>query len=261
MAKDYQEEISYDSTGEPVYKRTYWDGEEVTMTGDKARANYSGSADDFRKENPLKAWHNRYTHPDDMRNTWSYKAGLNVRDWINGIGRDKSFLGTLMEQGALPGGIVGGIGGLGAGLVGNFIASKFMGSENPHLGLLGLLAGGALGAYMGHNRAEAANGNALSKVASVKEAAMFHDPRNFILERLAAANDVGRAAKVELAYKVRNLSPEQARRLADAIRASMSFGVGAIIGKFLGTGSIVGGVGGLLGVTALRMLTTPGILR
>lgn len=261
MAKDYQEEFEYDDNGNPVYTRTYWDGESETMSGDKALANYSGTADAFRRKDPVGMWNNRYTGPNDMRTTWSYKMGRKAQDWINGIGRDKSFLGTMMDQGALPGGIIGGVGGLGAGLVGNYIASRFMGADNPHFGLLGLLAGGALGGYLGHTRAQAADGTALAKSASVKEAAMFHDPRNFILERLSGANDIGRAAKVELAYKVRNMSPEQARRLADLIRASMSFGVGAIIGKFLGTGSIVGGVGGLLGVTALRMLNTPGLFR
>lgn len=261
MAQDYQEEFEYDDKGKPVYTRTYWDGETETMTGDKALANYSGTAAEFKSKNPVGAWKNRSLGPYDMRETWGYKFGKNTRNWINGIGRDKSFLGTMMDQGAIPGGVIGGLGGLGAGLVGNYIASRFMGSENPHFGLLGLLAGGALGAYIGNSRYNAANGEVLAKSASVKEAAMFHDPRNFILERLSGANDISRAAKVELAYKVRNLSPEQARRLADLIRASMSFGVGAIIGKFLGTGSIVGGVGGLLGVTALRMLNTPGLFR
>lgn len=77
----------------------------------------------------------------------------------------------------------------------------------------------------------------LKKHASVeKKAAMYHDPRNFILEKLQRDNELSMADKATLAGRIRNMSLGEASQLETLVRGALGIGVGAIIARFFGLG-------------------------
>lgn len=76
----------------------------------------------------------------------------------------------------------------------------------------------------------------LAKSGSVKQAAMYQDPRNFILEKLQRDNELSMADKATLAGKIRNMSLGEASQLETLVRGALGIGVGAIIARFFGLG-------------------------
>lgn len=83
-----------------------------------------------------------------------------------------------------------------------------------------------------------------------KSAAMYHDARNFILEKLQGATDLGYVEKANLAAKIRNMNSADAERLKTALRAAAGFGIGQLISRFFfgarGSAAMQGGVIGAL---------------
>lgn len=234
--------------GEPVLTRTYADGEKHTLTGTDALANGNDAESKaWQAENPYSTFVRKHQQ-DAMGDTTSFQWGKQLRGWLDNP-NNKTFLGRLMDQGTGTAALTGGGIGLLGGLLANAIGSG-LGVQNPHFGILGALAGAGLGGLIGHERQ-------MAKESSVKEATMYMDPRNFILEKLQGAHDIGLAEKAQLAFRVRNMDRVTAQRLADAVRAAVGAGVGALIAKFFGIGMGFGAMSGLLGVAAIKALTTP----
>lgn len=255
MPYDHSERYGVDSAGVPYLERRYPNGEHDVLHGRQAIANANTQAAlGWRAHNPMAAYRDSVPRPDAESESWLYRAGDSVRQMAESP--EQSWYGKLFGKGPVAGAIVGGSTGLLGGILANWIA-KGLGAKNPSFGLWGGLAGTALGALVGDERSKTASTREVDPMlmdilanapSFQKSAAMFRDPRNFILEKLQSANDVSPMEKAQLAARVRNLDPVTASRLADAVRAALGFGVGAIIAKFLGGSALSGGFGGLLGM-------------
>lgn len=208
--------------------------------------------------------------PEDPRhNNIKYKARKIFENIIDSP--YPTFVGRILNKGPLHGGVAGGGAGFLAGAIADTVLDKINGEpRNPliDLKLIGTIGGAGLGAALGFVRKkhDAANSltfknndpslyiNDLVKSSNYieKRAIMYKDPRNYILERLQSATDVGFAEKAKLAGAVRNLDNNRASELAKIIRASLGFGIGALISKFLfgmtsTRGTVLGGLIGLIG--------------
>lgn len=242
----YDREEIYTPGPDPKLEMRFNNGRSVTLTGDRALANAS-DASDWQAANPLQAAMLKYRE-GDVRETLPYNIGRMGRKFA--LEPSPSLYGRIMNQGPIPGGALGAGTGLLAGLIGGWLKQKITGSGSPgNWGAVGALAGGALGALSGH----------LRKSAYTKSAAMYTDPRNFILEKLQSATDVSFSEKAKLASAVHKLDFNTAQRLADAVRAAVGFGVGAIISKFVfgasGSGVLFGGLAGVLGSALLSRIS------
>lgn len=232
---------------EPRIRRKYITGDEFIFDGDRAMAMAdTPGAEQWRIDNPDKALlHGR--SPFVLEEAAPYQYGEAFGDWA----RKDGFFGKVAEKGILPGALLGGATGAGLGAVANLIAKWFF----PGVGSAGkwALAGGALGGLLGgHNAFVRGRANS---VPMLKSSATYTDPRNFILEKLEGANDVGMVEKVKLAAGVKNLDRDSAEKLAALVRSALGFGVGALISKFLfgasGAGALFGGMAGMFGVNFL----------
>lgn len=214
-------------------------------SGLTALLNAPGYGEELAAKNPALADIVGTTLPNDPRNTWGYRTGRKLREFIYSPG--KTALGKMSDTGAVGGGFIG----AGAGLLAGIAAEKLTG--NTLLPLAAIAAGTALGAGAGHTR----------KKLMEKSSAMYHDPRNFILEKLQAATDLGMADKAALAASVRNLDLQKAEKLAGLVRAAIGYGVGSIIAKFIfGSDSRLGSLfGGMLGMSVAQSLLTPAFNR
>lgn len=226
------------------------------------------------------------SHPEDTRNALSYSIGRWLSDKANGL--RPSFIGRVLNQGPLAGGASGAA----VGALGGYIADKILDKINGgpresklNLALLGGLGLGSIGAALGHVRKSIGAGTPATyepeDIAQffydstmsnrpvdhlVKQSAMYKDPRNFILEKLQGATDVGIADKAKLAAAVRNLGHSAATKLAELVRAALGFGIGAIIAKFIFginglKGTAIGGIVGLMGaglINSIRRTNQPG---
>lgn len=240
-----REEI-YTPGPDPKLEMRFNNGNNVTLTGDRALANAS-EASSWQAANPTQAALMKYRE-GDVRETLPYRLGNMGRRFA--FDPEPTLYGRIMNQGPIAGGALGAGTGLLAGLLGGWLKQKITGSGSPsNWGAVGALAGGALGALSGHIR----------KDASTKSAAMYRDPRNFILEKLQSATDVSFSEKAKLAAAVHKLDYNTAQRLADAVRAAVGFGVGALISKFIfgasGSGVLFGGLAGVLGSALLSQIT------
>ena len=74
-----------------------------------------------------------------------------------------------------------------------------------------------------------------------KEASMYRDPRNFILDKLQRDTTLSMADKAVLAGKVRDMTLESASALERDVRSACGIGVGALIANYFGLG-----LGGML---------------
>ena len=93
-----------------------------------------------------------------------------------------------------------------------------------------------------------------------KKASMYRDPRNFILEKLQAATDVGLAEKARLAAGIRAMNPEEAKPIAEAVHADMGINTGRVIADQLFGENNPATFNGMLGVTLLNSLIKNEIL-
>lgn len=74
-----------------------------------------------------------------------------------------------------------------------------------------------------------------------KEASMYRDPRNFILDKLQRDTSLSMVDKAVLAGKVRDMTIESASALERDVRSACGIGVGALIANYFGLG-----LGGML---------------
>lgn len=217
------------------------DGEDVELTGDRAKATFDAR---WRAEHPYETLQNEYTG-DRVEEGIPYRLGKWVQEAADPNTRT-TMVGSLLDKGPVPAGIGMALGGGALGLGAGWLKDKlFDGSGSASKwGIRGALGLGILGALAGYTRN--------------KEASQYRDPRNFILEKLQMAADVSMAQKAQLAGAVRNLDPVSAQRIADAVHAALGFSVGALLTKLLfGTGTrgtLVGGALGVLGVSLVKNL-------
>lgn len=264
----------YDNDGNiTAFKNIYANGavEEIEAEDgnlDTIRANWVGDNrfDKWRKDNPNLASRLKTKGPGGLTKSKWYRSGKNIRNLM--LDGEKTWLGKFLDLGVLPGLLAGGTGGylLGEGIE---LAAKHLLPQNHFLnklrpGVSGLalgLIGSGLGGTVGHlRRTNVENQRQVAKHVEDgimrKKAAMYQDPRNFILEKLQSANDISSMMKASLADQVRRLSPQQAQTLAAAVRAAVGFGVGALIAKFLGTNVAFGGIMGALAPAVIKTMTT-----
>lgn len=249
MPKYYDEKFTPGSN--PTVELNFFDGHDVTLEGEEALANSEHpQAMLWQLHNPIKTQQLKYVKGSKSLPVRVAKA---VHNFANDP--EPTLFGRIADQGTISGGLLGAGTGMLGGLLANWIGSKLTGKDSPALfGTLGALAGGTLGGLTGYVRKQVRD----KEKGLAKSAAMYHDPRNFILEKLQSANDLGYAEKAKLAGAVRNLDYATATRLADAVRGALGFGIGAIISKFIfgasGTGTLFGGLAGVLGAAALHHL-------
>jgi hypothetical protein len=201
------------------------------------------------------------SRPGDVRAGLQYKAKRMLQDFAESS--RTTLPGRILDRGPLAGGGAGAAAGFGVGTIADLVLDKINGGHrDPVISMkwLGALLGGGVGTTLGHYRKkinspgynqEGRNYFDMTS-ALTKQAAMFHDPRNVILEKLQGASDLGFAEKAKLAAAVRSMDITRARQLADMVKASLGFGVGAIIAKYLFgmnslRGTMFGGIVGILG--------------
>lgn len=92
----------------------------------------------------------------------------------------------------------------------------------------------------------------LNKSGSVmkKKATLYHDPRNFILEKLQRDTQLSMSDKAMLAGKIRSMSLPDASALEKTVRGALGAGVGMIIARYFGLGVMGTLMGGALGAVA-----------
>lgn len=234
--------------------REYNDGSSSeVMSGDEALANAENAdGDKFRAEHPALAAKAKAYSPGDYRNGMAYSLGKGFNRMMSSP--EKTWYGKAIGDNPLQAAAVMGGTGLVGGLLINFLLKRLGLADNPRMHLIGGIGGLLAGAYTGYKRGQ------LSKTAGMsKSAAMFRDPRNFVLEKLQAANDLTSTEKAQLAASVRSMSPATAELLAKSVRAAMGFGVGALIAKFFGLntrGTVLGGLTSLFGARAINVLSS-----
>lgn len=251
MPADYEDTIVH-GAGEPTIKRRYIDGSEFTFKGDRALAMANTpEAAQWRLENPKQALLNSYSPFDSIEESHPYASA--VRDFVEKHKREKGLFGAFADRGMIPGAIAGGVVGAGTGALASLLAKLFLGEASAKRWAL---VGGAIGTLLGGHNGLVRSRMNKAESPITKSAATYMDPRNFILEKLQSATDVGIGEKVRLAAAVRNLNRSDAEKLASMVRAALGFGVGAIIAKFVfgatsAAGTLFGGVLGAIGTGIL----------
>lgn len=240
---------------EPTIERRYINGDTFKFTGDRAMVMAdTPAAAEWRANNPTKAvkfGYSPYSSPAEQSPV-AYSLGKYLSD--KSKSRTDGFMGRAANSGILGGAAAGGLLGAGGGALASLIAKLFLGKTS--IGKWAL-AGGALGALLGgHNGFVRSRRINPSEMYLQKSAATYTDPRNFILEKLQGATDVGVGEKVRLAAAVRNMDRNDAEKLASLVRSALGFGIGAIIAKFLfGTSSTAGTLfGGVLGAIGTNII-------
>ena len=236
-------QVDYDDTGKiKGVSSTVYNPDGSISEHEDMRA-LLNSDPEFAAKHPLLYNQIGSTLPNDPRNSWGYKAGKGIREFI--YSPNSSVLGKIGDTGAIGGGALG----AGAGLLAGIVGERLTG--NTLIPLLTTAVGTAAGAGLGHQR------NKLQKKAS-----MFRDPRNFILEKLQGASDIGMADKARLAMEVRNMDVQRAEKLKELVHAAMGYGVGSIVAKFIfGDDSRLGSLlGGMLGMSLARAMVQPVIM-
>lgn len=141
----------------------------------------------------------------------------------------------------------------GAGLTLTHWLSKKLGllekdSDSLWPGIIGAGLGAGLGYFSNKHNVLRKEGAYMQKYAS-----LYQDPRNFILEKLQRSSDLSLVDKAMLANKVRNMDRMAASELEKIVRSALGIGVGVIIAKFFGLGTLGTAMGGMLGVLGANM--------
>lgn len=256
MGYTFDEDFNYDpETGQAFLAKKWKDGTVDKYVGVDALANSSGQEGHiYRQLDPI-GFHRNYRRRGDMRDGIPYRLGRWFdRSVVNSPTR--TWVGRAMGDNALQSGaVLGGLGLLG-GYAGNWMLRKLGLASDPRLHLIGGIGGLGLGGLIGYLRSQDAEPDGFQKTA-----AMYRDPRNFILEKLGIATDLSPAQKAQLAAQIRHMDRHKADRLAGMVRAALGFGVGALIARFFGMnlkGTLLGGAAGVIGGGILRALSRPG---
>lgn len=194
---------------------------------------------------------------NDVRDSSMYQVGQTIRKTLLDKKPAQGWWKTIKDNTPKPllaAGLVGG----GAALA-SWLANRVGGYDTITPTQAALIAAPlAAGGYMymkGHqgrllnqqklNTAMAQLQNAaMTKLSSMnKSAALYHDPRNFVLEKLQRDTELSMSDKAMIAGKIRNMSMPEASKLERMVRSAVGVGVGAMLAKYFG----VGGAGALLG--------------
>ena len=251
--RNVQQTVESNMFGTPTsLKLKFSNGEtEILSDYDDILANIMNSSvgDRFRQSGVLSAsrW---LRQADDPKKSTPYALGAGIRSMLTA---DNS-LYKFLEKGPLYTGAAG----AGLGALVNAATSTF--GSGPVTGnhwVLPVITG-LLGAGVGHISSSAAK-NKKERAAFLagnveKSAAMYKDPRNFILEKLMAAKDVSLAMKASLAESVRRMDIDAAEELASDVRAAVGFGVGNLIAEHFATEAAFNGMGDALAPTILNNL-------
>ena len=196
---------------------------------------------------------------DDDRDSIVSQMAYGTHDYLKNP--EPGFFGRIFNHGPIAGSLLGAAGGAGLGAILNLFTDKE--KRLADFRLLGALVGAAGGGVIGHTRTREVGFDPYKKTeekkASMqKQATMFNDPRNFILEKLQGARDVSVVDKARLAQAVRSMDNGSASRLAQAVRSAVGMGVGALIARFIfgsgWTGTVMGGLAGLAGAAMLQTM-------
>lgn len=221
-------------------------GEKETFTSYEDRmANdfISPEAELWRQRNPYEAHRRRYKGPNNPENSLAHTAGSYIRDLTTG---KDSILNKILDGGPIPSALAGATLGFGADSILKLITGKSLGSKAWIAPLLGGLLGSGWGFLKRSINAKEADKKLkqkqeledskyeamwrpYEKKAMVKYAAMYRDPRNFILEKLQSAKDVTLAEKAALSIFIRQMDTETAAATAKAVRAAVGIGVGKLL--------------------------------
>lgn len=234
---------------------------------------------EFRIQNPEIAASYRRSGKDYRKGLW-YRLGKFANETAGVTSDDIGGVGRFFEKHPALGVGMGALGGAALGLGGsavvNSLFSEKLGEIDPTTATLGLAGvGGGIGWLINYLRGSALaphtheqkynpdyeKGTQMNKSGSMKKkAAMYQDPRNFILEKLQSDYTLDYGAKASLAAKVRSLNPDQADKLAKLVRQAVGIGVGALIAKFVfGTGIFGTALGGLAGLGVYNYLSNMGV--
>lgn len=220
-------------------------GNKSEYEGDQAIVNATGMADKDKdalmRKNPY-IYISSKRGLQDYRNTFSYNLGSSIRNFINDQTPgffSKSFNTPFTATAA------GAALGAGGGALLSWLGRKagLLGPNADPLipGIIGALLGGGIGYFSNKH-------NILRKEGSfIKQASMYSDPRNFVLEKLQRSTDLSLADKAMLANKIRNMDRFSASELEKLVRASLGIGVGAIIANYFGAGTLGTILGGIFG--------------
>lgn len=224
----------------------------------------------FRRENPEKAVLYRRSKRHSMRSL-PYRFGRFLGNATGLHNAEYSGVGRIMEEHPILGAGLGALLGAGLGGIASFGAGKLGFDISPTTATIGGAGlGGGLGWLLSYLRRTAVDPHvhdkkydplvdkAMSKSGSIiKRAAMYQDPRNFILEKLQSDYTLDFGAKASLAAKVRTLNQAEADKLAKLVRQAVGIGVGALIAKFVFGGSSFGtALGGLAGLGLYNAITS-----
>lgn len=240
--------LEYGADGQPVLTiRDYGKGgKKITLTGMQALK--------YAPKDQLHTTENEsyiappYFGDDDYRDSFRYNAGKRIREFIDSP--DKTWFGKLFEKGP--------VWGLGLGAGGGWLGGKLLNLvfNRDGNGLpwdkIGLVGGGLFGLLRGAIGAtEESRKDWEAHKPTVKQASMYRDPRNFILEKLQGATDITPFEKAQLAARIRQMNLSEAEQLKSKVRAALGFGVGALIAKYVfrkgASGMLAGGILGALG--------------
>lgn len=268
FGKAYNQYISYDANNKPVITTVMADGTTNKLTGWDAEIaeQQTSNPTKFLLPSPDAEEALIKANPDHKANSdWKYKLKKLLYD--KAYTSKTSWLGSMLNKGPLSGGLVGGGAGFVGGALADLLASK-LGIDSPvSFKVLGALGLGGLGAFIGHQRQYKSNSKIIRSfdpvdanifygalpVTSmfVKRAALYKNPRNFILEKLQADTTLGFAEKAKLAAAVRNLDEDAALKLKELVRESLGTHTGKVISKFIfnkpQAGALFGGLIPILG--------------
>lgn len=284
FGKAYKQYDAVDAKNRPIFVTEMADGSKSVLTGWDAqvatRNMYNPSAFGNHLSSDVRDVLIK-SNPDDRRNSG---AKYKVQKFLHDIAytKNKSLPGKILDKGALWGtGLGAGVGFTGGALAD--LALDLAGVESPiNFKLLGAVGLGGLGAYLGHRRKSIIDEHKLplSDKAGIedpatfsrfsnttgadarqlmKRAAMYNNPKNFILEKLQADTSLGFAEKAKLAAAVRSMEFTEAEALKELVREALGIDIGHVISKFIFKtempGALFGGITAFLGQDLAQTLT------
>ena len=251
--RNVQQSVKADAFGNPTeLTLRFSNGKDVTLTDpDDILANIMGSSRGERFRQGGKYALDRWVRgPHEASRSFAHQLGKDARELLS---KDNPIHNFLKKGPLAAGAASAGLGLLANGIL-TSIGAQPIGGNNWLLPT----ATGLLGAGIGHISSSAEENEKIKDQilngTVEKSAAMYKDPRNFILEKLIADKDISLALKASLAESVRRMDIADAKELAADVRASVGFGVGKLVAEYFATESAFNGFGDTLAPTILNSL-------